>query len=231
MSDEAFYSQIPLDQGSYTASQASRLLNIPVRNIRRWMLGYKRGDHYSTPLWQPQIPIIDNELEFGFRDLIELRFVQSFMNAGLGLLAIRNCLQHAKEFVDNSHPFSTQSFKTDGRTIFLESSNSIEESELIDLKNKQYVIKSVIEKSFKDLDIEEGIVARWRPYKGKSSIIIDPKRSFGQPIINDFGVATRVLSDAVKAEESIKKVSFLYEVPEKLVKDALNFEKSLDHAA
>lgn len=217
--------------GYYTAADAARLLRIPIRNINRWLGGYnyrKNGEiHSMPPLWNPQLDRAEDHIELGFRDLIELRFVKAFIDAGLGLKTIRYCLEYARECVDNERPFSTQRFQTDGRTIFLESARLTGESELLDLKKAQYIIKDVIQQSFKDLDIEDETVSRWRPFAGKSSIVIDPERVFGQPIAEKFGVPTTALAQAVEAEDSEEKVSRYYEVPISVVRDAVLFEKSL----
>jgi len=200
-------------------------------NIRRWLNGYtfRTGDKDVSmpPLWRPQLPAYDHHLELGFRDLIELRFIKAFIDAGLGLKTIRHCLEYARECVNDDRPFSTRRFRTDGRTIFLDSLKNSGESELLDLKNRQYVLKQVIERTFKDLDTSKDIVTRWRPFRGKKSIVIDPQRAFGQPIAADQGLPTVALADAVKAEGSIKRVSSLFDVPATVVRDAVNFEKSL----
>ncbi|MBA8819452.1 hypothetical protein BRY73_08470 [Ochrobactrum sp. P6BS-III] len=218
--------------GSYTASEAARLLHTPARNINRWLRGYSYRHHtkearFMQPLWTPQHKSDDDNLELGFRDLIELRFVKAFVDAGVGLLAIRNCLDYARECVRDEHPFSTRRFQTDGRTIFLESIERAEESKLLDLKERQYVFKQVIERTFKDLDIEDDTVARWRPFHGKKTIIIDPSRAFGQPIASEFGVPTTALADAVEAEGSVEYVAKLYEVSVNVVRDAVQFEAEL----
>ncbi|MGE0008612.1 MAG: hypothetical protein AB7S92_23915 [Parvibaculaceae bacterium] len=179
------------------------------------------------PLWQPQLPKVDGHMELGFRDLIELRFVQAFIEAGLNLFTIRNCLSYARQLVDDSHPFSTRRFQTDGKTIFLDSAEKADDTELLDLRKRQYVIKRVIERSFKDLDIDNDTVSRWRPFKGKSSIVIDPERAFGQPVAARYGVPTIVLSQAVVAEGSVSAVARLYEVSTAVVRDAVAYEKSL----
>jgi len=101
------------------------------------------------------------------------------------------------------------------------------EDELLDLKNRQYVIKKIIDRTFKDLDLSDDIVTRWRPFGGKQSIVIDPERAFGQPITNSYGVPTVVLADAVKAEGSVERVTRLYDVSASAVRDAVKFEKSL----
>jgi uncharacterized protein (DUF433 family) len=222
--------------GSYTIQEAARLLRTPAINISRWMRGYdykKGGQVYrSPPLWQTQWPVAEgNPFEIGFRDLIELRFVREFTEAGVGLLAIRNCLKLARELVTDDHPFSTRRFRTDGKTIFLESvMMASDEAELLDLKRQQYVFARIIDRTFKDLDIEFDAVARWRPLNGKDSIVVDPNRSFGQPIATASGVPTIVLAQAVEAEGSPERVARLFEVPLSVVKDAVRFEGTLGAA-
>jgi uncharacterized protein (DUF433 family) len=217
--------------GFYSANEAARLLDTPVRNVRRWLGGYsyKQGNDvfHVEPLWTPQLPTHDHNIELGFRDLIELRFVKEFIKVGLGLKTVRHCLDYARECVNDEHPFSTRRFQTDGRTIFLESATVAGDPTLLDLKDKQYTIKAVIERTFKDLDIEEDSVKRWRPYKGKSSIIIDPSLVFGQPTTAIYNVPTIALAQAVAAEGSEKAVSLLYEVPISVVRDAVAFEEML----
>ncbi|WP_029618987.1 MerR family transcriptional regulator [Pseudorhizobium marinum] len=217
--------------GFYSAGEAARLLDTPVRNIRRWLGGYNyrhKGEIFHVkPLWTPQLPAYDDHIELGFRDLIELRFVQEFIKAGLGLKTIRHCLAYAKECVNDDHPFSTRRFQTDGKTIFLESATASGGETLLDLKQKQYTIKAIIERTFKDLDVENDAVTRWRPYKGKSSIIIDPSLVFGQPTTAIYNVPTIALAQAVTAEGSDKAVSLLYEVPLSVVRDAVAFEEML----
>jgi len=222
--------------GSYTPREAARLVGTSPRNIARWMGGYtyRRADLKTRvpPLWEPQWPQTGDHLEIGFRDLIELRFVKAFLDAGMGLLAIRTCLEYARKCVGDDHPFSTRRFRTDGNTIFLESIGVAAESSsrLLDLKRKQYVFKQVIERTFRDLDIEHDAVARWRPYKGKQSIVVDPERSFGQPITAATGVPTIALAEAVEAEGSIEKVAALYDVVVSDVRDAVRFESALKAA-
>lgn len=222
---------IPLGIGYYTVPEAARLLKTSLRNINRWLGGYafKREGAVTEmpPLWTPQLPADDGHIELGFRDLIELRFVLAFRNAGLGLRTIRNCLEFARECVKDERPCSTRRFQTDGRTIFLESLQRSGEYELLDLKKRQYGFKQVIERSFKDLDIENDAVSRWRPFQGKNSIVIDPARAFGQPIASGYGVPTVALADAVEAEGSIERVADLYEVPAAVVRDAVKFEEYL----
>jgi ferritin-like metal-binding protein YciE/DNA-binding transcriptional MerR regulator len=145
--------EISLGIGFYTVPEAARLLRVSPLSIRRWLGGYtfieKGKEIRMPPLWKPQLPAYEHHLELGFRDLIELRFVKAFLEAGLGLRTIRSCLEYARDCVNDERPFSTRRFQTDGRTIFLESLHlhRTVESELLDLRKRQYVLKQIIERT------------------------------------------------------------------------------------
>ena len=111
-----------LGMGIYTLGEASRLSGVSPQRIRRWLLGYSYNREGQTrsqvPVFRGQIPPFDSKLELGFRDLLEIRIVNAFADAGLGLPTIRKALDRASRLIDNDHPFSTARFRTDGRDIF-----------------------------------------------------------------------------------------------------------------
>ena len=217
----------PLGIGSYSVSEAARLLKIDARNIRRWLGGYQNKDEHHPPLWNTQWPIRERHLELGFRDLMELRLIARFLNAGLSMRALRLCLKHASDVIGDDHPLSTRKFQTDGQTIFLEAADKDADA-ILDLKSKQLSFRQMIAESFLDLDHnEDGTVIRWRPFHGRKSIVIDPLRAFGQPILAVAGIPTLTLSQAYEAEGSEEAVAALYDVTPQAVRDALQFEKEL----
>jgi hypothetical protein len=225
---------VPIGVGYYTAGEAARLLKTPPRNIARWLGGYSYKSRdgntiETTPLWRPQLPRLGDGLEIGFRDLIELRFVLAFLRHGVGLNVIRHCLENARAIVGDERPFSTHRFRTDGKSIFLESLREAESdlSSVTDLKNGQMVFKQVVEPTFRDLDLADGSVVQWRPFNGKPSIVIDPVRSFGKPLATEYGVPTSALTNAAKTENSALRAARLFEVPVAVVNDAVAFERSL----
>jgi uncharacterized protein (DUF433 family) len=162
-----------------------------------------------------------------FRDLIELRFVKSFRDLGLSLPTIRACFQRAIEKVQDERPFSTQKFRTDGKAIFLDITQNVGDGELIDLRHRQRVFRTVVEPSLRDLEFDADVVARWYPLGVlRRSIVIDPARVFGRPLAAEAGVPTEVLVNAVNVEGSVETVARLYEVAP-AVRDAVAFERKL----
>lgn len=207
------------------------LLKAKPRTIRRWMEGYAYSKDGSTrrvdPLWRSDLPEVEGQAAISFRDLIELRFVGAFVGMGLDLRTIRSCLDLARERIQSDRPFSSGQFRTDGKTIFLESLTQTNEPQLLDLRKRQYVFRDIVAQTFRDLDLEQETVSRWRPFHGKETIVVDPNRAFGQPIAADFGVPTLVLAEAVTAEGSVARVAALYEVDPGVVRDAVRFHTEL----
>jgi uncharacterized protein (DUF433 family) len=232
-----------LGRGVYGAADALRLINfrrqrdatthyIARSTIRRWIRGYDYSTdgvtHHSEPLWTPDYVNDDETIELSFRDLIELRFVKSVRDVGLGLPTIRECFKRAVEAVQDQRPFSTRRFRTDGKTIFLEITHDVREGELLDLKRRQSAFHRIVAPSLHDLEFDAEIVARWYPFgTSRKSIVVDPKRAFGRPIVVEGSVPTEILSEAVEVEGSAEKVAKLYEVPLAAVRDAVAFQQQL----
>lgn len=218
--------------GAYTLAEAGRLLNVSPTTLKRWLFGYSYDHHgprtEQNPLWQPQYGRDQEEPLLGFRDLIEARVVRGLRSLGIGLPTIRQCLGRAADIVQDSHPFSTRRFKSDGRKIFLEITDSLNQagpdSALIDLKSRQRVFQTIVEPSFVDLSFDADVASRWWLLPNKRTIVLDPERSFGQPIAAESGVPTARIVQAVEAEGSVDRVAQLFEIKPAIVRDALRFE-------
>jgi hypothetical protein len=161
-----------LGRGAYGAAEALRLINfrraaaaaqrrMSGQTVVRWL----GGRDQSQALWRPDFrPIEDDDaFDVSFRDLIELRFVKAFRDAGLSLQTIRECVSRAADIAHDVRPFSTRRFRTDGKTIFFEITNGVREGELADLKRRQNVFHRIVEPSLHDLEFDADVLARWYP--------------------------------------------------------------------
>lgn len=222
MTDRAF------GVGAYTAAEAAKLLHMQPKTLRRWVYGYDYdfgdGLREQPALWTPQYDPEADGLLLGFRDLIEARIVHALRRSRIGLPTIRLCIERAREMLGEDHPFSTSAFKTDGRKIFLEITEGVEEPRLIDLKDRQHVFRDFVLPSLAGLEFGEAHAERWWLVPNRKTLVIDPERSFGQPIIASAGLLTSRVVQEVKAEGSPQRVAKLYQVPVRAVRDALDFE-------
>ena len=231
--------------GIYSIPEASRLIAVPARDIRRWLFGYHYrktpGDADSRvdipPLWTTQL--VDEGFDdsvIGFQDLIELRFIREFMRHGVSLRVVRRCLETAKDLYGVSHPMTLPKFMTDGRTIYAEAiSEEQNAASMVDLKSKQTVFKDIIKPSLYSGIIYEGDRAtKWYPTRAgrkSSPVVIDPTRQFGSPILEETGTPTNVLYASYLAEGADQRAQAVtarvYEIPAKFVEAAVRFEESL----
>lgn len=214
--------------GAYTVPEAARIVGMTPLRLRRWLLGYDHDGKREAALWNPQYdPEDEDGMILGFRDLVEARIVNALRKKGIGLPTIRTCMDRARTIIGQDRPFSTSQFKTDGKTIFLEITRDLAEPQLVDLKMRQGVFSRVVTPSLADLDFGPGGAERWWLLHGKRSIVADPERSFGQPIVAAHGVTTARLAQAVHAEGSVARAAQLFEIKPRLVRDALAYENTL----
>ena len=219
--------------GLYTVPEAARLTGVPYQSIRRWLLGYETGrgeaTHDMPPVWQGQVPAIDRTVGLGFLDLMELRFVRAFRQHGVSLAVIRRTADRAREIFERDHPFTRARFLTDGRWIFAETIEETGEKRLLNLAKSQYafhhVIKPSLYESVQFSDDDEAVT--WFPMWPRKEVLVDPRRSFGRPIVAHGGVPTETLARAVEAEGSEQRVARWYDVPVEAVKAACAFERDL----
>ncbi|HVR97881.1 MAG TPA: DUF433 domain-containing protein [Thermoanaerobaculia bacterium] len=223
--------------GVYTVPEAARLTRVPARRIKRWLTGYSfrsaGAARTSPPVWQPQIAS-DGTLVLSFRDLLEVRFVDSFRRHGVGWKSIRIAAERAAEIVEDSHPFSTKRFKTDGSSIFADILHETGEESLLDLVRSQYELKTVVEPFlFEGLEFSDLGIApvRWWPLGQDRRVVVDPERSFGQPIVTPGSIPTKILAQALRAEGDVATVARWFEVAPEAVEDASEFEAGLAKAA
>lgn len=216
--------------GYYTPTEAGRLIDLSAQKIRRWIGGYsycyRDRQRQAKPLWTAQA-IVDGHLELGFRDLIELRFIKAFTDEGISIQTLRKCLPLARELFQDQRPLSTARFRTDGRTVFVEIYKQDREPELLDLVKKQYVFHDIVAPAFSDLEFDGQVPTRWWPVHDRKIIVVDPRRSFGQPILAASGIPTATLASEVEVEGSVERVAQLFRVPPEEVSEAVAFERTL----
>lgn len=223
-----------LNTGLYTVPEAARLTRVSVGKIRRWLKGYnfKSGERvrHSDAVWQGELEPIENKLALSFRDLLELRFVDAFIRAGVSWRTMRRAHAKAQEQLKTTHPFCSNRILTDGRRILLRQGEEDSDQALIDLVTDQGEFSRIVETFLKELEFS-GTDIVWWPLGRQRQIVLDPKRNFGQPTVARSGVPSQVLARSAKANASQEVVAKWYEVQPDEVRDAVEFEQSLAKAA
>jgi hypothetical protein len=217
--------------GVYTPAEASRLVSVPAARISRWLNGYNVKGHEYNALWSSQVELGDGRTYLGFRDLMEIRVAAAFIAAGISPQRVRAAIEMAREEIHLDRPLSTSRFKTDGRSIFLtiieRDQDGQESLRLLDTFRRQYAFAEIINPSLSGIEFDEnGVPALWRPLGKAGKIVIDPARSFGQPIDEISCVPTAILAVA-GTRDGVQTAARAYQVPTSSVERAMAFENQL----
>ena len=221
--------------GIYTVPEAARLSRVPAPRIRRWIRGYTfptlAGAHRSAPIFTSDLEPIDGAYALSFLDLQEVIFVDAFLRAGISWKTMR-LAHHAAEERIGRHPFSIGRFSTDGHRIFLDLMEDLAtpDAAFQELVTNQLEFRRLLMTYLVKLDFREGQAIRWWPVGKKRRILVDPQRSFGQPIVSREGVPTAILARAFNVERSVAVVARWYAVRPRSVEDAVEFEAALQAA-
>lgn len=214
-----------LGHGVYTPREAARLVGETPQHVFRWT----RGSGPTEPLWLARYQFLEDSTEISFLDLVEVRVVAAMRRSGISLQSIRYAISFAQKALGIERPLSSREFKTDGSELLMDAVE--DDGEFVSLSRKrpgQKVFKDIISQSLSDLEYEGDYVARWRP-KGFKSVIIDPARNFGDPLIDEYGISTSALFRESEQFQDIRYISKTYEIPSQTVKAAIAFEQHLDN--
>lgn len=226
-----------LGRGLYSPTEVSRLTGVPIRRVNRWTRGYwfvHRGKRqWSGPIVGTGTERIGNAPVLDFADLIEIRCLSAFRDQKIGWRAIRLASLRGREVLGTPHPFSSDRFKTAGRTILAEITDKAGDRHLLDLVHDQWVFERLVLDSLrKGLHYANKDQPQWwTPLGEDRKVVVHPARAFGAPVILPGGIRTRVLYGSYCAEKSHEAVARWYNVTLDAVRDAVEFEESIRRAA
>jgi len=177
-----------------------------------------------------EIKPLNDKLALSFRDLLELRFVDAFIKAGVSWKTMRRAHANARRELMTTHPFCSQRIATDGKNILLRQAEEDSDDALLNLVTSQREFSRIVHDFLRELEFSGDEIVWW-PLGKNRQIIVDPRRNFGQPTVAKSGVPAQVLARSVRANASEELVARWYEVQQDEIRDALEFEESLAKAA
>ncbi len=221
----------PLEMPLYTYAEASRYLNVPVSTIRSWAKGryyiYANERRFSDPLI---VAVGDNSLPLSFHNLVELHVLSALRHFhNVTSFAIRSALDNARaEFGEQDRLLLRDDLSTFGGDVFVEALGH-----LINLnKGRQIVLKDILKNYLRRVIRDESKipvklypVAR-NPDSPDNSVSIDPRVSFGRPVVKGTGVSTGVIAARINAGESMETVAGDYGLTTEVIKDVLYYEQA-----
>jgi uncharacterized protein (DUF433 family) len=221
----AFENKSRIGSGIYTMPDIAQILRLPNYKVNRWIKTYwdeKLGKQFN----QKYSWTVDNTKAVSFHTLVELYTFYHLNSAGVKTQKVLKAHQILAEKFDTLFPFANanilQGLRTDGNKIYLES----DDETIITLDGTHQLNFNFITVFFKLLDFDdEALACRLWPIGKENSIVCDPERQFGHPVINNTNIYPEAIYNMFEAGESIPFIASIYDISANEINDAIRFCK------
>lgn len=220
---------------TYGLTEAAHYLRMPVATLRSWVLGRPYPTGAGRRFFQPLIAIADPARRLlSFLNLVEAHVLCAIRrDHKIALASARRAVTYVERELAVRRPLATQKFETDGASLFVQ-----HYGRLIDAsQHGQLALRELLGAHLRRIEWDEHELAlRLFPFtrKGQADeprfIVIDPRVSFGRPVLAGTGIPTSVIAERYKAGESMEELSRDYARSRVEIEEAVRCELPLEAA-
>jgi uncharacterized protein (DUF433 family) len=230
MAKQIFNDRDLREMPAYGIPEAAGYLRLPVSTLRAWLLGqrYRVGD--QPKFFKPVIDIADRKE----RQLSFINLVEAFVLAGIRreheipLPKVRKAVDYLRRTFNTTRPLAHEQLETDGIDLFVEKMGSLIGATQEGQIQMRDIIRDRLERVHRDpKGVPEKIVlfpAR-REKTESADVVIDPRLSFGRPVLDRFGVRTAILAERFDAGDDIDVLAREYSAPPEAIQNAIRCER------
>jgi uncharacterized protein (DUF433 family) len=209
----------PRDLPAYTVPIAARIVRLPATTLRSWVRG--RSYPTKTGTRRAAAVIIPPTPEFlSFTNLVEAHVLAAMRREhALKLETVRAAVRFLRKESGQEHPLAYEQFLTDRVDLFVE-----RVGQLINVsRGGQLALCSTIRESLKRVAYDKGRAVRLFPVvrAERRTVVVDPRISFGRPVLDGTSIPVDAIADRFKAGESIAHLAHDFAVSTDLVEDAV----------
>lgn len=217
-----FENKLEIGYGIYTTPEVATILRLPYQKVHRWIneywdkkLGSQYGNQYSWTSGKSRA--------VSFHTLVEFYVMMQFSEAGVKPRDVLTAHKELSNKYSTAFPFANRDvlkgINTDGKKIYFS-----EGEDNLSLDGTSQLNLEFIKQFFRKLDFDGSeIASRFWPMGRNSSIVVDPERKFGHPIIDGRNIYPETICNLHKAGEPLDYIAYIYELTVKQVKDALQY--------
>ena len=229
----------PREIPTYGILETAHLLKIPAATLRTWI----RGRYYDTSRgkkrFDPLIFLPDRDLPLlSFVNLVEAHILDAIRyKHNVPLSNVRAAIGHLREYSDSQHPLADYWFQLKGVDLLIEDKGLLVNA----TRQGQIEMKEIITAYLKRVERDPaGAAVGLYPYLKRHPLIkveepklvlIDPRISFGKPILVGVGVPTSVVADRYDAGERIIELAHDYGCEASEIQNAIAYERAVSKAA
>ncbi len=229
-----------LVQPLFLTREAAIYLHVPPSTFQTWVHGYERHDaHDRSTVGAPLITSVDvapGAPSIPFIGLVEGLALAAFRRAGVPMQRIRPALERLEKEIGLRHALASDRLYTDGAEVLFDYGRDTSEeiiAQLVVVRNQQRVFAPIVEQYLRHITYgPDHWATRVRlPAYEKTPVIVDPKRSFGRPVIQRVRVPVEELVDRWWAGDSIHVLADDFGLQEPEVEDVIRVATRLPAAA
>ncbi|MBN8473702.1 DUF433 domain-containing protein [Sulfuritalea sp.] len=223
------------DNPAYTASEAARILGLPVATLKAWSFGQvNRTPAGELRKFHAVIRPADAKRRLlSFANLCELHVLSAIRRQHkVSLPKVRASVEYVREKLGSDRPLLDRDFKTNGVDLFVRHASKL----LNVTKQGQEALRGDFELALARIERDgRGAPIRLFPFSRSSqternqprTVVIDPHLAFGRPVISQIAVPTAIIIDRFRAGDSMAEMAGDYGVREEDIEEALRFEQRL----
>jgi uncharacterized protein (DUF433 family) len=229
----------PREIPTYGIAESAHWLQIPQPTLRSWI----RGRHYPTSrgraLFEPVILLPDRNLPLlSFINLVEAHILDAIRyRHNIPLKSVRSAVSYLRRHSKSEHPLADYWFQLKGLDLLVEQSGLLVNA----TKQGQIEMKDIISAYLERVERDpQGAAARLYPYLNRHPaeveeqpklVLIDPRISFGKPILVGVGIPTAVIADRYCAGETVRELAKDYGCEASEIEKAIEYEHAQRRAA
>lgn len=143
---------------------------------------------------------------------------------GIQMKHVRSAIAYVRSRTPARRPLISQVFYTDGKHLFVKELEATIDAS----KMGQLGIRQILDLYLERIDWDnEGLAARlypvWATSREPRSVVIDPKISFGRPVVSGTGITASVLWHRKRLGEKIDEISKDYGLDKVAVEEAISY--------
>ena len=202
----------PRELPAYSISESAHYLRIPRSTLRAWVAGQAYRHNGDTRLFRPIITLPDRHASLlSFINLVEVHVLDALRREHeIPFQKVRKAILYLSKHLHSRHPLAEQRFETDGVDLFIR-----QYGQLVNISQSgQLAMRKILEAYLRRVEWDDaGVVARFYPFTRKrmvdepKAIVIDPRISFGRPVLAGSGIPTADIAERYKAGESVDELA------------------------
>ncbi|GAA1637655.1 hypothetical protein GCM10009744_28660 [Kribbella alba] len=184
----------------FTKTETAMHLGLPPTTLRYWL---------QTGALQAAEREHSSQATMTFASVVEAHMLRQLRVAGLSLRAIRDAAIRLRSEVGRPYPLAWKRLAHDGRDLLMEITAEGRDPSWERIRDSQGGLAGVVELGLEPISWAPDDYAnrlRLVAYRG-AQVIVDPRFSFGQPILERAGVRVEDVVDLARAGESYQVIA------------------------